>query len=156
MGECRRPGRDGPRECGAGDGVQEEVAGQVGGGQKLRDDPVLDNLEEASQEAKQKLSTSGGSSNLSNSIGPDSESETTFRQRSQQSWRKQHQELVDEASHIGEKKDADLGATGGSLGSSLAEKLLQRGYGLGSSQLKADARQSSVVATNTTKDEGRR
>ncbi|KAE8883805.1 hypothetical protein PF003_g32124 [Phytophthora fragariae] len=120
---------------------------------KLRNDPVLDNLERAAQEAKSKLSSSGGSSSLSSSFGPDSESQTTFRQRSQQSWRKQHEELVDEASHIGEK-GADSHVKGGILDASLAEKLLQRGYGLGSSQPKADAVQSNAVAGNLTKGEG--
>ncbi|KAE9008948.1 hypothetical protein PR003_g16544 [Phytophthora rubi] len=120
---------------------------------KLRNDPVLDNLERVAQEAKSKLSSSGGSSSLSSSFGPDSESQTTFRQRSQQSWRKQHEELVDEASHIGEK-GADSHVKGGILDASLAEKLLQRGYGLGSSQPKADAVQSNAVAGNLTKGEG--
>ncbi|KAG6590900.1 putative peptidyl-prolyl cis-trans isomerase [Phytophthora cinnamomi] len=111
---------------------------------KLRDDPVLDDLNRAAQEAKRKLSSSGGSSSLSNSIGPDAESQTTFRQRSQQSWHKQHQELVDEASHIGEK----AAASSKGMGASLAEKLLQRGYGLGSSQVEPGAVQTSAVAAN--------
>ncbi|OWY91112.1 Peptidyl-prolyl cis-trans isomerase, partial [Phytophthora megakarya] len=108
---------------------------------KLRDDPVLDGLERAVQESRRKLSSSGGSSSLSSSIGPDSQSQTAFRQRSQQSWRKQHQELMNEAAHIGEKKvvaDAKDGS-----GGSLAEKLLQKGYGLGSSQVKAESAQST-------------
>ncbi|KAL4115636.1 hypothetical protein KRP22_004498 [Phytophthora ramorum] len=101
---------------------------------QLRNEPVLDELERAAQDAKRKLSSSGGSS-LSGSIGPDA----AFRQRSQQSWRKQHQELVDEAANIGERQKASR-KMDGSLEASLAEKLLRRGYGLGSSQAKAVTR----------------
>ncbi|ETK96059.1 hypothetical protein L915_01101 [Phytophthora nicotianae] len=110
---------------------------------KLRNDPALGELEKAAQQAKRKLSSSGGSGSLSSSIGPDSESPMAFRQRSQQSWRKQHQELVDEAGHIGEGIASLLGKDT-STEASLVERLLQKGYGLGSSQVKADATQSSV------------
>jgi len=111
---------------------------------KLRDDPVLNELERAAQEARRKRSSSCSSS-LSSSIGPDCESPTAFRQRSQQSWRKQHQELVNEAAHIGEGKGATCGENGNSE-TSLAEKLLRRGYGLGSSQAKADTTKSSATS----------
>ncbi|KAG6962054.1 hypothetical protein JG688_00008803 [Phytophthora aleatoria] len=111
---------------------------------KLRNDPILDDLERAAQEAKRKLSSSGDSSSLNSSFGPNSETQTAFRQRSQQSWRKQHQVLVDEAGHICEGKSAVHGKDSSSE-ASLVEKLLQKGYGLGSSQAKADAAQSSVA-----------
>ncbi|KAG7386729.1 Peptidyl-prolyl cis-trans isomerase cyp6 [Phytophthora pseudosyringae] len=114
---------------------------------KLRDDPVLDNLDRAAQKAKRKLSSSSGSSSLSSSLGPDSESQTAFRQRSQQSWRKQHQQLVDEAAHIGEGKAA-AHTKDGSSEASLAEKLLQKGYGLGSSQDKAGVTQPSAATSS--------
>ncbi|KAF1784202.1 Cyclophilin-like domain [Phytophthora cactorum] len=95
---------------------------------KLRNDPILDDLERAAQEAKRKLSSSGDSSSLNSSFGPNSETQTAFRQRSQQSWRKSAVHGKDSSSEA-----------------SLVEKLLQKGYGLGSSQAKADAAQSSVA-----------
>ncbi|GMF23893.1 unnamed protein product [Phytophthora lilii] len=119
---------------------------------KLRDDPVLGELERASQEAKRKLSSSGGSS-LSSSVGPDDSQ--SFRQRSQQSWRKQHHELVEEAAHIGERKASSHGKENSET--SLAKKLLRRGYGLGPSQVKADSAQAGVATggfAGAAKDEG--
>ncbi|KAL3663641.1 hypothetical protein V7S43_011527 [Phytophthora oleae] len=112
---------------------------------KLRDDPILDVLERASQEAKRKLSSSGGSSSLSSSIGPDSESQKAFRQRSQQSWHKLHKELVDEAGSIVEGRASPADRRDGNSEASLAEKLRQKGYGLDSSiQAKAEAAESKV------------
>ncbi|GMF51573.1 unnamed protein product [Phytophthora fragariaefolia] len=119
----------------------------------LRDDPVLGHLQQAALECQRKLSVSGGSSSLSSSIGPDSASETTFRQRSVQSWRKQHRELVDEASHIGEKKDGSH-EKDARLGASLTEKLLQSGYGLGSSQFRVDGAPTSAAAADDTSAAG--
>ncbi|KAK1941863.1 Peptidyl-prolyl cis-trans isomerase CYP18-3 [Phytophthora citrophthora] len=110
---------------------------------KLRDDPVLNDLERASQEAKRKLSSSGGSS-LRSSIGPDSESQKAFRQRSQQSWHKQHKELVDEAVIIGEGRASPAGERDGNSTASLSEKLLQKGYGLGSIQTQPEVAESKA------------
>ncbi|CAI5724169.1 unnamed protein product [Peronospora destructor] len=106
---------------------------------KLRNDSVLNDL---MLENKRKLSLSGGLLNLGNSIGSDSETSTTFRQRSHNSWRIQQQSLVDEAAGISQWKAAGKGKEG-CLEASLAEKLLERGYGLGSSQNKVDAACSS-------------
>ncbi|KAF4040506.1 Cyclophilin type peptidyl-prolyl cis-trans isomerase/CLD [Phytophthora infestans] len=116
---------------------------------KLRGDPVLHDLERARQQAKRKLSSSGGSSSLSSSIGPDSESQTVFRQRSQQSWRKQHQELVDEAGRISDGNTFARGKDSVSE-TSLIDKLLQKGYGLGSNQTNTNADVDATQSSATT------
>ncbi|RLN86448.1 hypothetical protein BBJ28_00024055 [Nothophytophthora sp. Chile5] len=112
----------------------------------LRKDPVLAELECSAQEAKRKLgSSSGGGSNsaTAEAIGHATDS-LPFRQRSQQSWRKQRQELVDQAAHIGKEKAAVGSENDETKGAeSLATKLLRRGYGLGSSE--STTAQRSVV-----------
>ncbi|UIZ27634.1 hypothetical protein KXD40_005610 [Peronospora effusa] len=103
---------------------------------KLREDSVLNDL---ILENKWKLNLLDGSHNLGRFIGSDMETSTVFRQRSHKSWRKQHQFLVDEAAGIDHRKDASKEKEDG-FAASLAEELLERGYGLpSSSQNKADA-----------------
>ena len=129
-------------------------------GKALRSAPVLDELERAAQEskAKKELSSSDGSNRLSSSIGSigsigsDTESHTAFRIRSQQSWRKQRQSLLEEAATIDEAKRF-VHAEPDRVESSLAAKLLQRGYGLDSSPTKADGGNRSVSSDSSEGEE---
>uniref|UniRef100_A0AAV1UB56 Uncharacterized protein n=1 Tax=Peronospora matthiolae TaxID=2874970 RepID=A0AAV1UB56_9STRA len=119
-------------------------------GKSLRSAPVLDDLERVAREIKEKASLSGGSDSFSSFIGSDSESQTAFRIRSQQSWRKQRQSLMDEAAKIG-GAEGFMQAEIDGMESSLAEKLLQRGYGLDSSPTKESVGNwSDLVAARMT------
>uniref|UniRef100_M4BW12 PPIase cyclophilin-type domain-containing protein n=1 Tax=Hyaloperonospora arabidopsidis (strain Emoy2) TaxID=559515 RepID=M4BW12_HYAAE len=120
-------------------------------GKLLRSAPVLDDLERVAREIKEKVSLSGGSDSFSSSIGSDSESQTAFRIRSQQSWRKQRQSLMDEAAKIG-GAEGFMQAETDSVESSLAEKLLQRGYGLDSSPTKESVGNWSVPSGSSNGD----
>ncbi|CAH0515013.1 unnamed protein product [Peronospora belbahrii] len=91
---------------------------------KLRIDPVLHDLERVMRKNKSKLSLSSSSRNFSSSIGPDTQ--TAFRQWSQQSWCIRHQVLVNEAAQIDELKVVMHGK-GDRVEGSLAEKLLKQG-----------------------------
>uniref|UniRef100_A0AAV1T7V7 peptidylprolyl isomerase n=1 Tax=Peronospora matthiolae TaxID=2874970 RepID=A0AAV1T7V7_9STRA len=120
-------------------------------GKSLRSAPVLDDLERVAREIKEKASLLGGSDSFSSFIGCDSESQTAFRIRSQQSWRKQRQSLMEEAAKIG-GAEGFMQAETDSVESSLAEKLLQRGYGLDSSPTKESVGNWSVPGSSSNDD----
>ncbi|CAI5723318.1 unnamed protein product [Hyaloperonospora brassicae] len=126
-------------------------------GKALRRAPVLDELERAAQEskAKKELSSCDGSNRLNSSIGSirsDTESHTAFRIRSQQSWRQQRQSLLEEAATIGEAKRFVQAETD-RVESSLAAKLLQRGYGLDSSPTITDGGDRGVPSDSSKGEE---
>ncbi|TDH68355.1 hypothetical protein CCR75_008888 [Bremia lactucae] len=102
---------------------------------QLRSDAVLQDLQCTIMADKDNLIMSD---NSGSSIGPGFELKTGFRRRSHQSWRKQHEILVKEASCICIEKSYSQGKDS-SVKLSLAETLLQKGYGLNPGQATADS-----------------
>lgn len=108
----------------------------------MRDEPILNELERAVKSSKQNLCLSRS---IKGSDDPEFKAQAAFRLRSQQSWRRQHQELVKEAALIDEGKPIARGK-GSSSEATLVEKLFQKGYGLGSSQAEVEAAQKGAEA----------
>ncbi|KAI9905793.1 hypothetical protein PsorP6_013987 [Peronosclerospora sorghi] len=114
---------------------------------KLRSDAMLDDLERMTLKEQQKRSSS------TSFLKPDAASQQAFRQRSLQSWRKQIHSLVDEADRIekGVKAPHGMPNETNKMETSLAEMLLEKGYGLNSSVEDSNA----VVSTSDCKEFGR-
>ncbi|KAL7682886.1 putative cyclophilin-type peptidyl-prolyl cis-trans isomerase domain-containing protein [Plasmopara halstedii] len=106
---------------------------------KLRCKPILNDLERSLSMTTQ---TPSVSDRIKISFDPAAKSPTSFRQRSQQSWHKQHQELLEEAAQIGNSKSF-VRERDSSSPESLAEKLLKKGYGLGFGKTQEDAAQTT-------------